>query len=405
MESHTSIRQLLALVLPGAAVMCVTGGALLFARDAAWLMNATKVYPYIALVVSVILAWRFKRSRLFVGGLALALLHVLLAPWLLGYSIATLALAAILLPIGIALLVLVPDYAVTDSRVRLQFAMVFAPITVAGAFVALQPDPATGWLTWEFVDPILFRWTALPQPAFLLACSAAIAAFAAAAHTRRITEIANAWLVLAMLCAVIAPVGSVARGGWVLAGAVVLIIALIETSYAMAFHDELTGLPARRALNQALAGLRAPYTIAVVDIDHFKLFNDKHGHHVGDEVLRMVAGKLGIIQGGSAYRSGGEEFTIVFAGRTKQEALPALEAVRVAVADAKFVVRQTPRPKKKDGAARRGKGSRSQQQLQVTISVGAAGSTRASKDVAAVIKAADKAMYRAKGNGRNQVVA
>src|SRR5690606_30775184 len=116
------------------------------------------------------------------------------------------------------------------------------------------------------------------------------------------------WLLFATASGLAASPSSPARGIWFLAGAVVLIVSLIETAYSLAFNDELTGLPGRRALNYALNSLEAPYAIAVIDVDHFKNFNDKYGHDVSDQVLRMVAGKLRDVGGGgNASRSGGEE--------------------------------------------------------------------------------------------------
>ena len=89
----------------------------------------------------------------------------------------------------------------------------------------------------------------------------------------------------------------------------ILVISLIETAHAMAYQDELTSLPGRRALKEYLLKLGNEYTIAMLDIDHFKKFNDTHGHDVGDQVLRMVASKLvGFSGGGKAFRYGGEEF-------------------------------------------------------------------------------------------------
>src|SRR2546425_6328967 len=75
----------------------------------------------------------------------------------------------------------------------------------------------------------------------------------------------------------------------------------------MAYQDSLTGLPARRALNEALLRLGGHYTVAMLDVDHFKRINDHHGHDVGDQVLKMIAAKLAqVTGGGKAYRYGGE---------------------------------------------------------------------------------------------------
>ncbi|MBD9413860.1 GGDEF domain-containing protein [Pseudomonas sp. PDM16] len=89
-----------------------------------------------------------------------------------------------------------------------------------------------------------------------------------------------------------------------------LVAAVVHEAYQMAYRDELTGLPGRRALNDRLDRLGRNYVIAMADVDHFKKFNDTHGHDVGDQVLRLVASQLRRIGGGGkAYRFGGEEFT------------------------------------------------------------------------------------------------
>ena len=87
----------------------------------------------------------------------------------------------------------------------------------------------------------------------------------------------------------------------------------------MAFRDELTGLPGRRALNEKLQRMGRVYTLAMADVDHFKAFNDTHGRR-GDQVLRMVAAQLRRVSGGGhAYRYGGE-FTLVFPARPRRKA-------------------------------------------------------------------------------------
>jgi diguanylate cyclase (GGDEF)-like protein len=185
-------------------------------------------------------------------------------------------------------------------------------------------------------------------------------------------------------------------------------LAIVMDSHNMAYRDELTGLPSRRALNQRLLSLGRRYSIAMLDIDHFKKFNDTHGHDVGDEVLRMVASKIARIGGrGKAFRYGGEEFTIVFAGKSAQQAEAHLEALRKSIADYRMVVRkhkrESPGNTGKRARLRRGKDDPRYQSLAVTISIGHAARTAQQKRPEAVIKAADQALYRAKKQGRNRV--
>ncbi|SEL59301.1 GGDEF domain-containing protein [Ectothiorhodospira marina] len=186
----------------------------------------------------------------------------------------------------------------------------------------------------------------------------------------------------------------------------ILAIAVIHESFQMAFRDDLTGLPGRRALNERLQRLGRRYTIAMTDVDHFKKFNDTHGHDLGDQVLRVVAAQLRKVSGGGrAYRYGGEEFTIIFPGKTVEQCIPHLEDVREAIEAYEIAVRdESSRPgSKREGRARRGQGKG--KKVSVTISMGVAERSQDHPDPETVIKAADQALYAAKQAGRNQVCA
>ena len=183
----------------------------------------------------------------------------------------------------------------------------------------------------------------------------------------------------------------------------ILFAALLQESHQLAFRDPLTGLPGRRALEERLRALGGHYAIAMVDVDHFKKFNDTHGHDIGDQVLKLVGGRLSqAAKGGVAYRYGGEEFSVLFPGASVDDAARELEDIRNAIETYGMAVRSAGRPKKADeGARRRGEGG-SEKMLSVTVSIGVAGPKEGSTPLQ-VIKAADEALYRAKQGGRNRV--
>ena len=178
-----------------------------------------------------------------------------------------------------------------------------------------------------------------------------------------------------------------------------LLVVVID-SYYLAYRDELTGIPSRRALNQFALSLGRKYCVAMLDIDHFKKFNDNYGHDIGDQVLKLVAAKImKVSSGGRAFRYGGEEFTIVFPRKSLADAEAALEQVRQTIADYKIIIRHPVRKSKK---SRREQQSDNTKSVSVTISIGLANKDQG-QHFEAVVKEADQALYRAKRKGRNNV--
>ena len=178
------------------------------------------------------------------------------------------------------------------------------------------------------------------------------------------------------------------------------LLTLVSESYRMAYLDELTNLPGRRALNETLNKLGSKYCIAMLDVDHFKKFNDTYGHDAGDDVLRLLCNKLkAVTGGGKAFRYGGEEFTVVFPGMATSEVKVHLEQLRENIANNQFILRKQERrttDKKK-------KEKKNNREVKVTISIGYAERNEDAKTPDQVLKLADKALYRAKGQGRNCV--
>ncbi|MAS26355.1 MAG: GGDEF domain-containing protein [Oceanospirillaceae bacterium] len=182
-----------------------------------------------------------------------------------------------------------------------------------------------------------------------------------------------------------------------------LLATLLITNHQLAFIDELTSLPGRRALMNDLKHRHGHYLLVMADIDHFKQFNDTHGHDTGDHVLRLVASQLAKTRGGCrAYRYGGEEFTLVFPSMDAIDCRPFIEATRERIAAYPLVIRdKQQRPaNNRNGKKQRGRNS-GQKALRVTMSFGVARRQKG-ETIEAVMKRADKALYKAKQNGRNR---
>ena len=185
----------------------------------------------------------------------------------------------------------------------------------------------------------------------------------------------------------------------------ILIISLLMRSRELAFIDELTTLPGRRAFNEKLNNLGHTYSIAMIDIDHFKKFNDKYGHSVGDDVLKLVATLIGKHKGnGAAYRYGGEEFSIVYNGKAIKQCHEQLNALRQSIAEYLLIIRDDKVRKQaaQQEAPKRG-ASRSRTGVNVTISIGISERSNKHDTPEEVLNAADKALYKAKQAGRNRV--
>jgi len=171
--------------------------------------------------------------------------------------------------------------------------------------------------------------------------------------------------------------------------ALMIVLSVVFDTHQIAYTDELTGMAGRRALFESFMGLGRRYSIAMIDIDHFKKFNDTYGHDIGDLVLRTVSKVLNQVgSGGKAYRFGGEEFTVVFTNKTPEQARPILDELRkqVEATDLRF------KHKNQDTSTK------------VTVSIGVAEKTADIKSPEEVVKAADQALYQAKEMGRNRVV-
>lgn len=176
---------------------------------------------------------------------------------------------------------------------------------------------------------------------------------------------------------------------------------VIQESWSMAYLDELTGLQGRRALEEHMRQLGGRYVIAMVDVDHFKRFNDSYGHDVGDQVLRFVASRLERTgDRGRPFRYGGEEFCVVYGGCGLADAGPELEKLRADIESCRFDLRRGGRREADVGD---GADVGSPGMLSITVSIGAAECGEGLKDPWAVMKAADEALYEAKHSGRNRV--
>jgi diguanylate cyclase (GGDEF)-like protein len=406
----------LARPIRAAAALLVPEGAILLAAVLAirWSQARSAVEPFLPyllpsmLAIGAVLAWRFRRGRLLLAIVVLALaeraLHLLpsSADGVVDAGPAALNAAAVLVAANLAALAFLRERSLRSADGLRRVAIVLAQVAAIAALYAFLPPELPDPLAARPLPAVLLAWSGVPQ-LVALAFLAALAAQGVRAlwHPETVAR-GFFWATAAALLAFGAADDPLAVTLALGTGGVVLVVAAVEHAYAMAYRDELTGLPARRALDEAMQRLDGHYTVAMVDVDHFKQFNDRHGHDVGDQVLRLVASRLARVDhGGRAYRYGGEEFTVLLPDMPLDESLAVLDALRRDVAEATFTVRGADRPKRKPKTPKPGRAGG--QRLSVTVSIGAA-ERRGRQDLPAeVIKAADRALYRAKESGRNRV--
>ena len=366
-------------------------------------------YPYAVFVAGALLGWRFHRSRLLFALLLLTLADRTVLYFAAGHALArdhvVFQAVAFLLPLNLAALALTAERGFVTPPGLVRLALILGQVAAVAILDRAAPGPTAAMLHTKLLPHALFKWTALADPA-LIAFFASAGLVVAAQFLSSPTQTARsfAWALIPAFLGLsgVQPGNPGLATFWLATAALILIIAVVEASYHMAYEDTLTGLPARRALNEAMLRLGGQYSVAMIDVDHFKRINDRHGHDVGDQVLKMIAAKLAQVRGGGkAYRYGGEEFAVIFPGRTAEECLEDLEALRALVEDTRFILRSRFRSKKKKEKVLTDRGPG--QRVPVTISIGVAAKSERYSKSEQVVKAADRALYRAKDGGRNQV--
>ncbi len=367
------------------------------------------VAPYPLFAVHALLSLRLHRTCAFFAGLLLAGVTVLLqrlplpaGPGDSGRLVLQLGAVSVAAPAALLAVYGIGEGALLGARGlgRLAAAAGFPALLLLLA--VLRPE----WIQLLTAGPLpanLAPW-ALPDAALLL--SAALAAVLAASRGsgRDRAEWSLLWALAPLLWLLDRGIAQGAGTGFaagtvMTASFLILLYGMYRLYWQQARLDELTAVANRRALVDRLRYLPAGCCLAMFDIDHFKSVNDRYGHAAGDDVLRWVAANLREQFGGNVYRHGGEEFAVLFPRCTLAEAHAAAEGFRARLAGAAFYLRSSQR-RKHEGRAARGSARGRRRRLQVTVSAGVARGERRGQEA---IERADRALYRAKENGRNRV--
>ncbi|MCS3902809.1 diguanylate cyclase (GGDEF)-like protein [Methylohalomonas lacus] len=363
--------------------------------------------PLLLSGICVLLAFGFHRGRTLVVALAAGLAY-----W--GMSLAEavsdnrgvllFSLAQLALCLNLTLFAFVRERGMLSKFGLTRLGFIALQVAVIAGLVALDSSLLAAVLELQLVDIVWLERLYIPQVILLLLLPALVILIVRNLLQPGATHAAFLAAFLAVVFAAFRPDLPYWDSFYMSAALVILTFGLLQDSYRMAFRDELTGLPARRAMQHKLNTLGNEYAIAMLDVDHFKKFNDTHGHEVGDQVLKMVASHLGAVTGGgTAYRYGGEEFTIIFPRRNIKQCIPHLSKVRENIENYTLVLRRRERPRKAEKGRRQRGRNPPTKRVSVTISIGVAERNQKWTTPRDVMEAADKALYRAKEKGRNQI--
>ena len=391
-----TVRWLARMITPGAWLLLAAWGLTQVEPARLTVAPYARLFCFASLTAAGLLSWYYSQGRVLFSALVVGL-----AVWSLtlpaSADVSKLA-AAFLLPLNIALFASLSERGTVTPSGLLKLALI--AIESAGVVMLgeVRGGPLEAFLHWSH-DADGPSWIPLGQQLSFAAASLTLLGLAMFRRTR-----VEAGLLLALVAAFVG-LRQTGKNEETLfyfgAAGLILFYEALEHGYEVAHRDELTGLPGRRTLKELMSHLGGRYAVAMCDVDHFKAFNDTYGHDTGDQVLKFVASMISRVRGGArAFRYGGEEFTIVFPGRSAMEARPFVESLREAIAMSGFRLRGPRDPDKKPEHAPEPGPDKS---VTITISIGVAENSKKLFTPELVLEAADGALYRAKESGRNCV--
>jgi diguanylate cyclase (GGDEF)-like protein len=399
------------LITPGGFLLVA---ALLLARFPVLPASAYQVLPwlpYAVFSVGALLSWRFNRSRILWAMIVLTLVYGALSFYVLGRpgsgatSATIFAAVALLLPMNLVGFSLMKERGTTKLTALLWLGLIAGQLIVVAALCQPELSSGASVLRHSFIHWRALSMMHFSQPALVAFAAGFVVLTVRFIWSPKPFEGGLLWALIALFIAMNASSTRQTSSLYFTTAGLILLGSLVEMSYHMAFLDELTGLPGRRAFNEAALKLPETYSLAMVDVDHFKNFNDTYGHECGDQALRMVASRLEAVTGGGrAFRYGGEEFAVMFPETSARQAVVYLERLRNDIAQSPFIVRGAERPRSsKKNRTKTGRKRNHDSCVQVTVSIGVAHRDKRNLEFEQVIRAADKALYKAKDAGRNCV--
>jgi diguanylate cyclase (GGDEF)-like protein len=372
-----------------------------------WLQQPIAALPYIVLMFGLIFGWYFASSRMILSLLVLALTDraLILVPInggdqeSVGQTIV--AITAVLVPLNLLAFSILKEDSITTVRGVMRVLLVLVqPFLLLWLCLPDQHDLASSF-TREYIPPLYTEWTPIPQPALFAFATALLLHFIRFALHRDPLEGGAIWALVAIFVAY-----HTSRYGWqptnfFMAGGLILFVTLLQSFYQRTYRDELTGIPGRLAYDQAIGQLGKRFSVAIIGIDQLTQYANMHGKSVGEQILKLIAPRVqAACSEGQIYRTTGEEFTVLFPGKSATETLGTLETVRKSIEAIGLFLRGRDRVWEQRGTQ---KASSRDRALSITLSIGVAEKLSDTASLTLVIKSAYRALYEAKGIGGNVV--
>lgn len=362
------------------------------------IINGVIFLPIVLSLLTLSLSIHFNRSLVFFYTALVMIANIILGLELAKTDLSYTLLSG-LLPLMLLVLTVLPDRGIMSLKAIPAYTILVSAMVFSIILTNISPEWVTHILLTDWLPARYFDWTQQSQTILFISITVFISMLVLY-FLQPSPHMAAGLGVLITLAAQL-HFGDADRSLNVFSSSALMmcLYAVLQESWRMAYLDELTELPARRALREKFQKTGGLYTVAMLDVDHFKKFNDTYGHDTGDAVLRMIATKLNkVTGGGTSYRYGGEEFSVVFNGKNSADASPHLETLRETIANSPFVINRASR-RKSDKKVK----NKKNKAVRVTVSIGVADSKANVSSPWDVLKLSDKALYRAKAKGRNRV--
>ena len=325
---------------PGLPFLLLAALLTTYAADAPWLLATTGWSPLVVYAAGLFLAWRFRRSRVAAVLLGLFMMDILLRP-----SSASLepGVGSVWDASGVLFLFLLPvvtamkDRGVISARGLVQSAIILAGLA-GGPMVWAVRREFLSW-TWRPFLPLDLSALGLSDAALTVGLTTLLLIGGLARWRRHRVDKGFFWVTAALLLALGGGPESVESTVYLTMAGLILIVTVIEKSYALSLYDSVTLLPARRAMRREMKRAGSSYALALVSVDNYKTLHDRYGRDASDRVIKQVATDLKAVgRQAHLFRYSGENFALLFAGKRRDEVFGDLEELRAEIENFYFAV-------------------------------------------------------------------